>query len=707
MLNLAPSLTETGTKPITKFFFFLTTFLVGSSLWAATITCTINAGSAGTTIPPGTYGSDTILAGVTNPLYRQGGNRMTAYNWENNASNSGQDYCGVVGGVTVCNHEDNYMFPPGVTYANDQPATTLISFILGNNAVTAASLVTLQMAGYVSANPTCNCFVTITGAADTSNTYWDAVSFSGGPTTGAPATSGSPVYMNSEMAYLLSTVGGADSGGAQFYDLDNEPALWNDTHPLVHPNQATCTEVAGKGVSLSTVITSIDPNAQILGPVCYGWSEYVNNQSAPDDDPTLNAYTGNPNQVAYLDYYLATMNSASNAAGRRLLHYMDLHWYPAATTALSDPNYITTDDTSYGMSVARMQAPRSLWDPAYTEISWITADSIHGPVTLIPRLQSAVSQYYPGTGLSFSEYQYGSGEDISGGVAHADALGIFGQNGALACWWPDTLNSGTDTYVEAAFNLYLNYDGQGSKFGNLSIPASSSSVSLMSVYAARSTVSPYMIWVVAINRDYPSPGNAVTDTGIFNISNLAGEQTIASIRAFRFDANLSSPTSIAAPAFTANTFTDSAIPGRSGTLYEITLYQFTPTPTFSPTPCTDGAGHTCTFTPTPTVTNTPTVTPTPEILNTLFPNPVKSGTSVNFSYNVTGPANQVEVKLFTLAFRKIYEDDTLSTVQGQHAYTLNWGNQNPNIANGLYYVVLDFKNGGSETHQLMKLLIQK
>ena len=32
---------------------------------------------------------------------------------------------------------------------------------------------------------------------------------------------------------------------------------------------------------------------------------------------------------------------------------------------------------------ARKQAPRSLWDPAYTETSWITQFSTLGPIKLI------------------------------------------------------------------------------------------------------------------------------------------------------------------------------------------------------------------------------------------------------------------------------------------------------------------------------------
>lgn len=69
--------------------------------------------------------------------------------------------------------------------------------------------------------------------------------------------------------------------------------------------------------------------------------------------------------------------------------------------------------------------------------------------------------------------------------------------------------------------------------------------------------------------------------------------------------------------------------------------------------------------------------------------------------------DQVKVKLFTVSFRKIYEDDTLPTGMGANKYSLNWSNAGLNIANGLYYVVLYFKSGGSETHQIMKLLVQR
>src|SRR5205814_648061 len=163
--------------------------------------------------------------------------------------------------------------------------------------------------------------------------------------------------------YLGVHLGFSTNGGAKLYDLDNEPALWNSTHPMVHPAQHTCAEVSSKGISLATVITQYDPQALILGPVAYGWSEYVDNGTAPYN---------NGNGIQYLNYYLAQFNGASTAANRRLLHYLDLHWYPEATGSNGVSQVrITNDDVSTGVAIARMQAPRSLWDPSYTESSWI------------------------------------------------------------------------------------------------------------------------------------------------------------------------------------------------------------------------------------------------------------------------------------------------------------------------------------------------
>ena len=46
---------------------------------------------------------------------------------------------------------------------------------------------------------------------------------------------------------------------------------------------------------------------------------------------------------------------------KRLVHVLDVHWYPEARGT----KRITDKDTSPKTVAARLQAPRSLWDPTY------------------------------------------------------------------------------------------------------------------------------------------------------------------------------------------------------------------------------------------------------------------------------------------------------------------------------------------------------
>src|SRR5262245_20575209 len=56
------------------------------------VTITINPEANRTAISPFIYGTNQDLTGARVTARRFGGNRTTGYNWENNASNAGNDY---------------------------------------------------------------------------------------------------------------------------------------------------------------------------------------------------------------------------------------------------------------------------------------------------------------------------------------------------------------------------------------------------------------------------------------------------------------------------------------------------------------------------------------------------------------------------------------------------------------------------------------
>jgi hypothetical protein len=118
---------------------------------------------------------------------------------------------------------------------------------------------------------------------------------------------------------------------------------------------------------------------------------------------------------------------------------------------------------------------------------------------MIPRMKNWVAANYPGTKIAITEYNWGAPEHISGAVAQADILGIFGREGLDlgALWEPPKLNSP----LMFAFKIFRNYDGAGAGFGDTSLAATSADQGKLAVYAARRTAD-HTITVVVINKTF-------------------------------------------------------------------------------------------------------------------------------------------------------------------------------------------------------------
>jgi hypothetical protein len=147
-----------------------------------------------------------------------------------------------------------------------------------------------------------------------------------------------------------------------------------------------------------------------------------------------------------------------------------------------------------------MQAPRSLWDPDYVEKSWI-GQWYRSYLPLLPKVIQSINSYYPGTKLAITEYDYGGTDHISGGIAMADVLGIFGKYGLyFASYW-----GGSDTYISAAYRIYRNYDGNKSTFGDTHIRASMSDKVNSSIYGSMNEGDVAQIHLVVLNKNYSQP----------------------------------------------------------------------------------------------------------------------------------------------------------------------------------------------------------
>ncbi|MFC5470743.1 glycoside hydrolase family 44 protein, partial [Cohnella suwonensis] len=523
------------------------------------VSITVDPTAERANISPYIYGTNQDFPNTADYAARRlGGNRLTGYNWENNASNAGSDWQ---------HSSDDYLCSSSVSGCT-VPGAAVSNFHDTSVANGSYSLVTLQMAGYVAADK--NGAVSESETAPSSR--WRQAPYAkGSPFSLTPDTSDGSVYMDEEVNFLVNKYGSAaTSTGIRGYSLDNEPALWATTHPRIHPAKVGAQELVDRSVALSKAVKAVDPAAEIFGPALYGFYAYYGLQEAPDW-PTVKG-----NYDWYIDYYLDKMKQASATEGKRLLDTLDVHWYPEAQGG--GQRIVFGGTGSVDTQKARVQAPRTLWDPTYLENSWI-ASSFPGFLPIIPRLKSSIDAYYPGTKLAITEYSYGGEGDISGGIAQADALGAFGKYGLyFASFWKLETNS---DYVNSAFKLFRNYDGNGSKFGDVHVKADTSDVANSSVYASVKDDTNSELHLIVVNKSFDSPLNA-------NIQ-IAGGTSYTSGAVYGFDGTSTALNQAGTiSSISGNQFTYSVPPL---TAYHIVLQAGNPTPPSAPTGLTATAGN--------------------------------------------------------------------------------------------------------------------
>ncbi|MCC7053625.1 MAG: hypothetical protein IT355_10170 [Gemmatimonadaceae bacterium] len=505
---------------------------------------------------PSAYGGATPPPEMT--LNRFGGNRLTAWNWETNHSNAGRDYRF---------QNDEFLSASG-TPGEAVRTRAAPSFARGQ-----AFMATVPMLGHVAGNANGEPLDTAdaTRATRLSRHFLPSRAAKGAAFSVAPDTRDGVVYQDEFVHWFSRTFPGRETHATApvFFTLDNEPDIWHSTHKQIQsdsgdraasPRLQSFAGLSDTSIAYARAIKAVLPEALVFGPAVATYAGVVTAGRYPSPDPQFGAQN-------FFDVYLDRMRAAHTAGGRRLLDVLDLHWYGASGTSNGEiGNDYAVQDAA--MIQKRVQAPRSLWDPTYDEGSWVSGVT-GGPIRLLPRLRAQVAAHYPGTKLAITEYYYGRGGDISGGVAQADALGVFGREGlfAAALWpqaqvWAAPWNGDgrkAYAYVFGAFRMFLNYDGSGGRFGDTGVQARSSDVAASSVYASRDASG--RLVVVAINK--------TSTTRVAHIG-IAGGFTPGSAGAWVMMHGSPSPTrAAAAPTITGSTV-DYSMPSMSVSTLVIT-----------------------------------------------------------------------------------------------------------------------------------------
>jgi hypothetical protein len=415
--------------------------------------------------------SAAVLTNLNCPLHRSGGNTETRYNWELNAHNRGADW-----------YFESLADSPATPGAEGD------EFVTTSRTGGAEPMLTIPMIGWAprlgpNRGRLASYSIAKYGPQTGSDAQWFAdagngIRASDGTeiTTNDPNDANQPVdvrFQSNWVQHLVTRWGPSTNGGVRYYFLDNEHSIWHSTHRDVHPTGATMEEVRDKMIDHATMIKALDPDALILGPEEWGWSGYL--YSGYDQQYGSQHGWGNlPDRAAhggldYMPWLLGELRQRSTAAGLRLLDVFTLHCYPQGGEF--------GNDVSSSMQLRRNRSTRCLWDPAYVDETWIAT-----AMRLIPRMKGWVTANFPGTALGITEYNWGAESHINGATAQADLLGIFGREGLdLATRWT---TPGSTTPVFKAIQMYRNYDGRKSTFGDTSVYAGGPNPDQLAVFAA-------------------------------------------------------------------------------------------------------------------------------------------------------------------------------------------------------------------------------
>jgi len=409
-------------------------------------------------------------------LNRNGGNHTSRYNWQQNASNRGADW-----------------YYQSVPEGDGTAGGAVDAFISASRSAGAQPMITIPTLGWVAklglARTKLSSYSILKyGPQQDRDWQWfpdagNGVALTGQPITGNNPydanTPADPTFQQAWVRHLVSKWGTAAQGGTRYYILDNEPSLWHLNHRDVRATGATMREVRDRMFAYGAAVKAVDPDAQLVGPEEWGWSgyfysgydqQYARNNGYPPistfPDRAANGYWD------YMPWLLDQLRQESARTGRRTLDVFTLHYYPQGGEF--------SNDTSSAMQLKRNRSTRSLWDPTYTDESWIGE-----PVRLIPRLKEWIAAGYPGTKIGITEWNFGADGHISGGLAIAEALGVFGREGVyLANYWAYP-NKNSPGYL--AFKLFRNADDRGRGLGDVSCRATSAAPDRLSCFAAIDT----------------------------------------------------------------------------------------------------------------------------------------------------------------------------------------------------------------------------
>lgn len=299
---------------------------------------------------------------------------------------------------------------------------------------------------------------------------------------------------------------GLDKEKIKYWNMDNEPEIWNGTHDDIMPKQLTAAQFITKYVEVAKAARSKIPSIKLVGPVTaneWQWYNWDNN-----------AITTDGKNYCWLEYFIKSIASEQKKSGVKLLDVLDLHFYPS------------TKKVEEIVQLHRIFFDRNFVNPEANGVKRVSGswDINQNKEYIFGRINDWLNQYFGanhGITLALTE----------AGVEDVDA-------NATAIWYASTMGEFMKNRVEIftpwswkvgmweTLHLFSKYNK------NFSMPAESSNEVLVSSYPSINSNKDSMT-IVLINR---SPSISQNTTVEFSNWLLAGQEaktlTLKSLSAF-------------------------------------------------------------------------------------------------------------------------------------------------------------------------------
>tara|TARA_B100000795_G_C22798345_1_gene440540 strand:- start:923 stop:2782 length:1860 start_codon:yes stop_codon:yes gene_type:complete len=427
---------------------------------------------------------------------RLGGNRLSVFNWENGASNSGADN-------TQLTNDNRVPSLVGTTWnERNNTGEAYRKFHQDNLDANITSILTVPILGSVAADKNGSNLTT-----PPSNRWHYAIAKKSTPLSTIPNLSDDSVFIDESVYWLTQQFGNATSAnGVKYISLDNEPGLWSHTHASLEQSATLAADYVQKVIKTAIAIKEVDPNIKLIAGEFAGINKF-DFKNAPDWGTVGVGYDW------FISYFLDELKKASIMEGYNLIDFISFHFYPQdkidvnGNFSSSGIKALSSNSEADYMHTARMQFTRSLWDTTYIEPSWLTGSKLNNePHKALIRFQKSIDEYFPSVEIMIGEWDLGNDKHVSHGIATVDALGAMGQyKVAIANRW-DLQIASFNTYTTPAFKLFRNFNGSYGTYGDVMIESSFDQHESSSVWASKNSNNDELHLII-VNKDLTQANN--------------------------------------------------------------------------------------------------------------------------------------------------------------------------------------------------------